>query len=406
MLKRVISGLMAIALSLSLILCVPQASATGESEKRLVLIERFDESNQLDSEYVFSYKMDKLERIDGKLYNIDPEINKYTETVICNDGKLVSGISEVEYEWGTVTSGESYEYNVLGQLVSGKAWEGGMVEYTYTYDSSGKLSRRNAIVEGGTEEIKYIYDGQGRLQQEKVTFTYEDDEYGDGWSEVVNYQYDNQGRVLRATRIDDWGSESVEYDYSYASFVLVEDTYGESLCLYDEQGLVIFDLFVDNPMYVTDNGYIEKIVDTDSYTQEQTTWVFTYEETAIPQKPEVEITESEWIQLHKDYANSTLFKDQVTQEFHGALGTAIEDIKKDKLITSYNTLDSINKILGFDLDLSDVQEYELLLAQILFSRNGVESIENIYSEYLERNRRAWPRHRWSEGCRPAQYPRR
>ena len=54
MLKRVISGLMAIALSLSLILCVPQASATGESEKRLVLIERFDQSNQLDSEYVFS----------------------------------------------------------------------------------------------------------------------------------------------------------------------------------------------------------------------------------------------------------------------------------------------------------------------------------------------------------------
>lgn len=89
----------------------------------------------------------------------------------------------------------------------------------------------------------------------------------------------------------------------------------------------------------------------------------------------------EWINKHIEYATSEAYNQQVVQGFTGTLNNTFEAIKNDGMITAYNTLDSINTILDFDIDLTDSQEYELLLAQILFSRNGVTSIEEIYAEY-------------------------
>lgn len=97
---------------------------------------------------------------------------------------------------------------------------------------------------------------------------------------------------------------------------------------------------------------------------------------------EQSFTRTEWINKHKEYAQSDRYQSQIRQGFSGALEDALEDVKNNGMITAYNTLDSVNKILDFDLDLSESQEYELLLGQILFSRSGVESIEGVYEEYL------------------------
>lgn len=94
---------------------------------------------------------------------------------------------------------------------------------------------------------------------------------------------------------------------------------------------------------------------------------------------------TEWINKHIEYANSDQYKEQVVQGFSGTLDDALEDIKNNGMISAYNTLDSINTILDFDLDLTDVEEYELLLAQILFSRTGTASIDEIYDEFLSNN---------------------
>ncbi len=96
-------------------------------------------------------------------------------------------------------------------------------------------------------------------------------------------------------------------------------------------------------------------------------------------------SQTEWVDKHIEYANSDQYKSQIVQGFSGALNDALEDIKSNGMITAYNTLDSINNVLDFDLDLTDEQEYELLLAQILFTRTGVDSIDNIYDEFLTKD---------------------
>lgn len=89
-----------------------------------------------------------------------------------------------------------------------------------------------------------------------------------------------------------------------------------------------------------------------------------------------------WVQQHQDYALSNEFKEDITQGFNGALQDSFNEICSDRSIKTYNTLDSVNQVLDFDLNFSTSQEYELLLAQIFFSKLGAQSIEEIYNEHL------------------------
>ena len=94
-------------------------------------------------------------------------------------------------------------------------------------------------------------------------------------------------------------------------------------------------------------------------------------------------SKAEWVTKHIQYAKSDTYQEQVVDGFSDELNTAFEEIKDDWTIGAYNTLDQVNKILALDIGaLNETQEYELLLIQILFSRNGVVSIEDSYSSYL------------------------
>lgn len=104
---------------------------------------------------------------------------------------------------------------------------------------------------------------------------------------------------------------------------------------------------------------------------------------------EEDTTESEdclmkrYVKEHLDYINSSQFKYEIVQGFNGELNNTLQTIKNNKEIKGYKTLDSINKVLGFDLKgISDTQEYELLLAEILFSYSGKQSVEEIYKENM------------------------
>ena len=94
-------------------------------------------------------------------------------------------------------------------------------------------------------------------------------------------------------------------------------------------------------------------------------------------------SKAEWVEAHLMYAKSETYQQQIVSGFTGELEVAFNEIKNDRTIGAYNTLDQVNKVLAFEFDeLSDTHEYELLLTQILFSRNGVTSIEETYDEYL------------------------
>lgn len=92
---------------------------------------------------------------------------------------------------------------------------------------------------------------------------------------------------------------------------------------------------------------------------------------------------SEWIREHREYVSSEEFNNEIVRGFSGELYKIFEKVRKDKTISSYNTLDSVNKILEFDLEgISDTQEYELLLAQIFFNYNGDQTIQNTFEESM------------------------
>lgn len=109
----------------------------------------------------------------------------------------------------------------------------------------------------------------------------------------------------------------------------------------------------------------------------------TIEVFAPPEDEFADPTKAQWVADHLKYAKSEIYREQVMDGFSGQLNMAFHEIRDNWMIGAYNTLDQFNKILGFQFDeLSETQEYELLLTQILFSYNGVTSIEEMYSLYL------------------------
>lgn len=91
---------------------------------------------------------------------------------------------------------------------------------------------------------------------------------------------------------------------------------------------------------------------------------------------------AEWIKQHMEYAVSDEYQSEIVPGFIGDLNDLFVEIRDSDMIKAYSTLDSVNQILDFDLDLSESQEYELLLAQIFFSYIGEDAIEEIYAENL------------------------
>ena len=90
----------------------------------------------------------------------------------------------------------------------------------------------------------------------------------------------------------------------------------------------------------------------------------------------------DWIQQHMDYSMSEQYTKEIVRGFRGSLYQAVSEIKNDKLIRGYSTLDAVNKVMDYDLDLSKKDEYQLLLAQILFSYEGAASIEEVYMQNM------------------------
>ena len=90
-----------------------------------------------------------------------------------------------------------------------------------------------------------------------------------------------------------------------------------------------------------------------------------------------------WIKNHIDYAMSDEFKRDVRNGWDENMSALFTDVKEDWTIDAYNTLDSFNHILGFDLNaVCDTAEYELLLAQILFDRQGEQNLQNLFVEKM------------------------
>ena len=92
-----------------------------------------------------------------------------------------------------------------------------------------------------------------------------------------------------------------------------------------------------------------------------------------------------WYNSHAAYARSEEFRQDVVQGFTGEIQQTLETICDNPIIPIYRTMDSVQKLFHFDTDITETQEYELLLAQVLFTRTGVQSIESLYREYVPKS---------------------
>lgn len=92
-----------------------------------------------------------------------------------------------------------------------------------------------------------------------------------------------------------------------------------------------------------------------------------------------------WYNSHAAYARSEHFREDVVQGFTGEIQQTLETICDNPIIPIYRTMDSVQKLFHFDTDITETQEYELLLAQVLFTRTGVQSIESLYREYVPKS---------------------
>ena len=90
----------------------------------------------------------------------------------------------------------------------------------------------------------------------------------------------------------------------------------------------------------------------------------------------------QYIKEHIEYANSNKFKNEIVAGYGPQLSAILNDVNQNSSISSYNFLSDIKDIVNLELDNFDTtDEYELLLAQILFEGIAKDSVEENYQQY-------------------------
>lgn len=109
--------------------------------------------------------------------------------------------------------------------------------------------------------------------------------------------------------------------------------------------------------------------------------------TENPSNTPVETPSSElkqqYIKEHMDYANSDAFKKEIVPGYGPLLRSILDDVNDNKAVSSYKFLSDVSDMVSFNLkNLNTTEEYELLLAQILFNTESKNAVAKSYEEYL------------------------
>ena len=91
----------------------------------------------------------------------------------------------------------------------------------------------------------------------------------------------------------------------------------------------------------------------------------------------------QYIKEHMDYANSDAFKKEIVPGYGPLLRSILDDVNDNKAVSSYKFLSDVSDMVSFNLkNLNTTEEYELLLAQILFNTESKNAVAKSYEEYL------------------------
>lgn len=86
----------------------------------------------------------------------------------------------------------------------------------------------------------------------------------------------------------------------------------------------------------------------------------------------------EWIDQHIEYAGSEEYKDEIIPGYDERMLAVFRDALEDEDIKGYDIAKATAQLLDLNLDFSESDVYEILLAEIMYSRPNLEELENSY----------------------------
>ncbi len=92
----------------------------------------------------------------------------------------------------------------------------------------------------------------------------------------------------------------------------------------------------------------------------------------------------EWIRQHLEYAASEEYDNEIVSGYNKRMLAVFRDALEDTGIGIYQLTQSTTEILDLDFELTDVQMYELILAEILYSRGNLNMSQEAYQNNLNK----------------------
>lgn len=277
---------------------------SGKTTSQLTEVKVYDESNSLTADYKFHYDGDYLTDVDTRTYG---EYSYESSVVLTYDaeGRLISKISG-DPDTPGMNSGTKYTYDNAGNLITMLQWEGGAVETTYEYDSLGNCIREVEKSDTSSKVTEYQYNEDNLIDSAIETFT---EEWSNNtWSAFIDYTYDTQKRVTKVSSTGGQTNSTTTYNYQFQPLVLYEYTDSNGfnnsyLLLQDNNGDTLHSFYLTNPeLYSDNNGNLGKVVDTESFSNQVKTYVFSY--TVIPERNDnsyVSSNTGEWNKTYYDF---------------------------------------------------------------------------------------------------------
>ena len=319
--KRLLAALLCVAMALSLL---PMSALAAESKTTAAWAQAYRDYIQED---IKKFRADVSSSYFGySLVNIDedniPELYINYGGVYIQDGDVYiqdGGPAEFGQRLCTFTNGKVYSKKFSG--------------YSELYYLPGK----NCMLDSGVRRGTY-------------------------WDDIYNLA---NGEFVRAAS-GDYYFDFVDFDnakYSWNNKEVDKATYDKNL---------------NNafPMNEAKNLYDGNLCDGNSYQE-----VLDF----LDQQEEVQSAElkQQYIKEHMDYANSDAFKKEIVPGYGPLLRSILDDVNDNKAVSSYKFLSDVSDMVSLKFkNLNTTEEYELLLAQILFNTESKNAVAKSYEEYL------------------------
>lgn len=188
-------------------------------------------------------------------------------------------------------------------------------------------------------------------------------------SSDVNYRLgitDGTLKVNQAVIYDEWRDSENPYFYAtteYYNKETYETNYDVLRPISNEEASALLDSFPEN-------------------TALELTPFDEYDPSASAESTYEDYARNEWIEQHMEYASSDEYEGEIVGGYDNRMMAVFRDALDDEDIKSYETRKVVSAILNLDIELSEEDMYELIIAEILYGERAQYITEETYNQNL------------------------